>query len=93
MSAVAAKDLTIGVCHPAYRIFPVLSAQLPEATVFQEHSADAIKSHMPQLDVLVISGAWRDDLLDGTEKLRWIQPSASVTTSFRSPNCSAAASA
>jgi phosphoglycerate dehydrogenase-like enzyme len=73
MPAAAAKDLTIGVCHPAYRIAPVLSARLPETTVFQEHSADAIKPHMPQLDVLVISGAWRDDLLDGAEKLRWIQ--------------------
>ncbi len=73
MPAVAAKDLTIGVCHPAYRIAPVLSARLPETTVFQERSADAIKSHMPQLDVLVVSGAWRDDLLAGAEKLRWIQ--------------------
>jgi phosphoglycerate dehydrogenase-like enzyme len=73
MPAVAAKDLTIGVCHPAYRIAPVLSARLPETTVFQERSAHAIKPHMPQLDVLVISGAWRDDLLDGAEKLQWIQ--------------------
>ena len=73
MPVISGKDLTIGVCHPAYRIAPVLSARLPEATVFQEHSADAIKPRIPEIDVLVISGAWRDDLLEGVEKLRWIQ--------------------
>lgn len=73
MPAIAAKDLTIGVCHPAYRIAAVLSERLPEATVFQETSADAIAARMPDIDVLVISGAWRDDLLDNTTKLQWIQ--------------------
>ena len=73
MSAIAARNLTIGVCHPAYRIAPVLSARLSDATVFQEPSADAIKPRMPDIDVLVISGAWRDDLLEGADKLRWIQ--------------------
>ncbi len=73
MPAIAAKDLTIGVCHPAYRIAPVLGACLPEATVFQEHSADGITPRMSEIDVLVISGAWRDDLLDSAGKLQWIQ--------------------
>ena len=73
MPPIAAEDLTIGVCHPAYRIAPVLSERLPEATVFQETSADAMAPRMPGLDVLVISGAWRDDLLNGAEKLQWIQ--------------------
>ena len=73
MPAIAAKDLTIGVCHPAYRIAPVLSERLPAATVFQENSADAMVPRMPDIDVLVISGAWRDALLDGAGKLQWIQ--------------------
>lgn len=73
MPVIAAQDLTLGVCHPAYRIAPVLSARLSEATVFQEHSADAMAPRMPDLDVLVISGAWRDDLLDDATKLQWIQ--------------------
>ena len=73
MPAIAARDLTFGVCHPAYRIAEVLSTRLPEATVFQEPSADAIAHRMPEIDVLVISGAWRDRLLDGAGKLKWIQ--------------------
>lgn len=73
MPAIAAKDLTIGVCHPAYRIAPVLRTRLPETAVFQVHSADAMAPRMPDLDVLVISGAWRDVLLDAADKLQWIQ--------------------
>ena len=73
MSAINAGNLTIGVCHPAYRIAPELGARLPGTTVFQEHSADAVAPRVPELDVLVISGAWRDDLLDHAGKLKWIQ--------------------
>ena len=73
MPAIAAKNLTIGICHPAYQIAPVLAARLPETAVFQAPSADAIAPRMPDLDVLVISGAWRDDLLDTATKLQWIQ--------------------
>ena len=73
MPAIAARDLTIGICHPAYRIAPVLAARLPDTAVFQEHSADAIAPRLPDVDVLVISGAWRDDLLDKATKLQWIQ--------------------
>lgn len=73
MPAISASDLTIGVCHPAYRIAPVLADRLPEAIVFQEYSTDAMAPRMPTIDVLVISGAWRDNLLDKAEKLQWIQ--------------------
>ena len=73
MPAIAASDLTIGVCHPAYQIAPVLAARLPETAVFQEHSADAIAPRLPDVDVLVISGAWRDGLLDKATRLQWIQ--------------------
>ena len=73
MSAINAGNLLIGVCHPAYRIAPELSARLPETAVFQEHSADAMAPRMPELDVLVVSGAWRDDLLKEAGKLKWIQ--------------------
>ena len=73
MAGISAGNLTIGVCHPAYRIAAELSARLPGATVFQEASADAVAPRVPELDVLVISGAWRDDLLDHAVNLKWIQ--------------------
>ena len=47
MPGVAAKDLTIGVCHSAYRIAPVIKARLPEVRVFQEWSTAAMQPRMP----------------------------------------------
>jgi phosphoglycerate dehydrogenase-like enzyme len=73
MTTKAAKDLTIGVCHVAYPIAPVIRERLPEVRVFQEWSTEAMRPRMPEIDVLVISGAWQNSLLDHAEKLAWIQ--------------------
>ncbi len=73
MRTVAAKDLTIGICHPAYQIEPVVKERLPEVRVFQELSTSSLKPHMPEVDVLVISGAWHETLLKDAERLKWIQ--------------------
>ena len=55
MRTVAAKDLTIGICHPAYQIEPVVKERLPEARVFQEFSTSSLKPHMPEVDVLEVA--------------------------------------
>jgi phosphoglycerate dehydrogenase-like enzyme len=73
MTAIAAKDLTIGVCHVAYQIEPVIRKRLPEVRVFQEYSTAAMRPRMPEIDVLAVSGAWHDALLDDANKLKWIQ--------------------
>jgi len=68
-----ADKWTIGICHPAYRIADTLSERLPEARVFQTSAPEEIRPQMCDVDILVISGAWRDDLLDNATRLRWIQ--------------------
>ena len=73
MQIITAKDLTIGICHPAYQIEPVVKERLPEVRVFQELSTSSLKPHMPEVDVLVISGAWHVTLLKDAERLKWIQ--------------------
>jgi phosphoglycerate dehydrogenase-like enzyme len=73
MQRIAAKDLTIGICHSAYQIEPAIKERLPDATVFQEFNRSAIEQRMPEVDVLVISGAWHDSLLEHAERLKWIQ--------------------
>lgn len=67
------QALTIGVCHPAYQIAEALRKRLPQAQVFQVENAGALRPHMKDIDVLVISGAWTDELLEGAVRLRWIQ--------------------
>jgi phosphoglycerate dehydrogenase-like enzyme len=65
--------MTVGVCHTAYPIETYIRKRLPEVRVFQEYSTDAMRPRMPEVDVLVISGAWQDSLLDTADKLKWIQ--------------------
>lgn len=73
MTARMAQDLTIGVCHSAYQIEPVIRDRLPEVRVFQEYTTEAMRPRMPEVDVLAVSGAWHDSLLADADKLKWIQ--------------------
>lgn len=73
MPTIFAKDITIGVCHTAYQIEPVIRECLPEVRVFQEWSTYEMAPRMSEVDLLVISGAWDDLLLKRAEKLKWIQ--------------------
>lgn len=73
METVHAQEVTIGVCHSAYQIEPVIRAQLPEVAVFQEYTTEAMRPRMQEIDVLVVSGAWDDSLLDNAVRLKWIQ--------------------
>jgi hypothetical protein len=70
---IATQDLTIGICHTAYQIEPVLAERLPHTRVFQVNSTEAIEPLMPEVDVLVVSGSWCDSLLDEATRLKWIQ--------------------
>lgn len=70
---VQAQDLTIGVCHSAYQIEPEIRRRLPEVTVFQTFSTEEMKPRMPEIDVLAVSGAWHDSLLENADRLKWIQ--------------------
>ena len=73
MDTIVAKDLTVGICHSAYQIEPVIRELLPEVNVFQEFDTDSMRPRMPEIDVLAISGAWHDTLLDNADRLKWIQ--------------------
>jgi phosphoglycerate dehydrogenase-like enzyme len=73
VETIVAKDLTIGVCHSAYQIEPVIRERLPEVRVFQEFSTAAMQPRMPEVDVLAVSGAWHDSLLEQATRLKWIQ--------------------
>lgn len=73
VETMRAQDLTIGVCHSAYQIEPVIRQRLPEVQVFQEFSTEAMRPRMPEVDVLAVSGAWHDSLLEHAERLKWIQ--------------------
>jgi len=68
-----AEKWTIGICHPAYQIEPWLCEGLPSARIFQESTPENLGPRMAEVDILVISGAWKDYLLNDATRLQWIQ--------------------
>src|SRR6266542_155647 len=67
------SELTIGFAHAAYQMAASFAARNTGIRHFQVWDLDALRERMPEIDVLVISGLWRNDLLERASQLRWIQ--------------------
>jgi len=66
-------DLTIGFAHAAYQMAASFAERHTGIGHFEVRDLDGLRERMPEVDVLVISGLWRNDLLDRATRLRWIQ--------------------
>jgi phosphoglycerate dehydrogenase-like enzyme len=77
------KDkLTICFAHVAYQLqnrFGLLNTGINS---FEVRDAQALQDKVGEADVLVISGLWRDDLLDRAGRLRFIQSIGAGTDQF-----------
>lgn len=69
----AASDLTIGFAHHAYQLKERFAARGTGIRHFQVYTRDDLAARIQDMDVLVVSGLWHDELLDNAPKLRWIQ--------------------
>jgi phosphoglycerate dehydrogenase-like enzyme len=68
------KDrLTICFAHVVYQLEERFSALGTGIASFTVRDGDALARRLPEADVLVISGLWRDGLLDQAPGLRYIQ--------------------
>ena len=68
------KDrLTICFAHVAYRLQERFAALGTGIASFAVRDAETLEKRLPEADVLVISGLWRDALLDQAPRLRYIQ--------------------
>jgi phosphoglycerate dehydrogenase-like enzyme len=77
------KDrLTICFAHVAYQLHERFSALGTGIASFAVRDAEALESRLPEADVLVISGLWRDALLDRAPRLRYIQSIGAGTDQF-----------
>ena len=65
--------LTIAFAHGAYRFGPRFAARGTGIAYFEVPSDDALQRRIADADVLVISGLWRNELLDRAPKLRYVQ--------------------
>jgi phosphoglycerate dehydrogenase-like enzyme len=82
-TALPDKDrLTICFAHVAYRLHERFSALGTGIASFAVRDAETLESRLPEADVLVISGLWRDALLDRAPRLRYIQSIGAGTDQF-----------
>ena len=69
----AREDTLICFAHPAYRVQDAFEKRRTGLRSFQVVSRDDLVRRLPEADVLVVSGFWRNDLLAQAPKLKFIQ--------------------
>ena len=75
-------DANILFAHSAYRLGDCLNAR-GRGLRFQEvRTVDDLRAALPAADVLVVSGLWRDALLDDAPRLRFVQAIGAGTDQF-----------
>src|SRR5687768_14652480 len=67
------EALTICFAHVAYQMEQAFRARETGIAHFQVQDGEALAARLPQADVLVVSGLWRNSLLEDAPRLRWIQ--------------------
>ena len=78
-----ARDYTnILIAHPAYRLADRLVARAPEMSHMEVRSLDDLKTRANWADVIVVSGLWRNEVLDVAPKLRFVQSISAGTDQY-----------
>ena len=67
------NELTICFAHVAYQMEPCFAQRATGISHFQVWTAPDLVARLPEAEVLVISGFWRNELLAHAPKLRFIQ--------------------
>ncbi|MFI4987500.1 MAG: D-2-hydroxyacid dehydrogenase [Alphaproteobacteria bacterium] len=76
------SKLNICFAHVAYRMQDRFAARRTGIKSFQVWSRDELLGRLGEADVLVISGLWRNDLLEAAPKLSFIQSIGAGTDQF-----------
>ena len=74
--------LTVCFAHVAYRLQERFALQNTGIISFEVRDLDTLAARLPEADVLVISGLWRDSLLEHAGRLRFIQSIGAGTDQF-----------
>ncbi|HYC14140.1 MAG TPA: D-2-hydroxyacid dehydrogenase, partial [Stellaceae bacterium] len=90
MTAFPAKDkLTIAFAHVAYQMQAQFARRNAGVANFQVWNAEDLEKRIGEADVLVISGLWKNALLERAGKLRFIQSIGAGTDQFSREGLSA----
>ena len=75
-------ELTICFAHVAYQLQAQFERRKTGIVSFQAWNREALEQRIGTADVLVISGLWRNELLDRAKRLRFIQSIGAGTDQF-----------
>ncbi len=79
----ARDQLRLCFAHAAYDIKPIFDAEYQDGlSSFQVSTYDELKARLPEADVLVVSGLWRNELLDHAPRLKYLQSVSSGTNQY-----------
>ena len=68
------RDTTsILFAHAAYQMSSRLTARFPDVAHMEVRTLEALKAKAPAADVVVVSGLWRNEILDAAPRLRFVQ--------------------
>ncbi len=76
------EKTTICFAHVAYQLEEQFVRRKTGVASFQVRSFEGLQRRIAEADVLVISGLWRDDLVERAAKLRFIQSIGAGTDQF-----------
>jgi phosphoglycerate dehydrogenase-like enzyme len=76
------SKVQICFAHAAYRMQERFEARRTGMASFQAWSRDELGARLGEADVLVVSGLWRNDLLDAAPTLRFIQSISAGTDQY-----------
>jgi D-2-hydroxyacid dehydrogenase (NADP+) len=82
-AAFPSRDaLTIGFAHAAYRAAEEFAARRTGLAHFEVRTLEELERRAPDVDVLVVSGLWRNTLLAAMPKLRFVQSFSAGTDQY-----------
>ena len=76
------SDPTICFAHVAYRLGDEFAARGSPCRAFEVRALDELHGRIGEADVLVVSGLWRNELLERAARLRFIQSIGAGTDQF-----------
>ncbi len=78
----ARADLVVCFAHVAYRLLDRFGLRETGITAFEVRDAETLAARLAEADVLVVSGLWRNTLLERAPRLRLIQSISAGTDQY-----------
>ncbi len=75
-------EIVVGFAHAAYRLADAFAARGTGIAHRSAVDADGLAAMAPEIDVLVVSGLWRNPLLDAAPRLRFVQSVSAGTDQY-----------